>query len=146
MLVNLRVDMSIRYKNIRPAVIIEIRKLHPEPEKRNTDRRKSRRPRHIRKSAVMVVVIQIVAVVGKISLHNVRPAIVVIVSRIDAHSGLLASVSAVCHSSLRPDFVKSAMAVIVIKQAWRRIVGHVQIEAAVLVVIEPKHPKSVIAF
>src|SRR5205823_391430 len=91
----------------------------------------------------MVVVIEIVAVVGKVGLDDVGPAIVVVISGVDAHSGLLASVGAVRHARLRAHFVESAVAVVVIKQAWRRIVGHVHIEAAVLIVVEPKHTQPV---
>src|SRR5439155_4123837 len=61
-------------------------------------------------------------------------------------SCLFPAIGAIGHTGLGAHFVKSAMAVVVIKQARRGIVGYIQIEAAILVVIEPEHPKPVMAF
>ena len=94
----------------------------------------------------MIVVIEVVVVVGKISLHNVGPAVAIVVGRVNAHASLLASVGTVSYASLDADFGESTLAVIVIEQARRRIVRYVEIEASVFVVIQPQDAQPVIAF
>lgn len=115
-LVNLRIHMTIGHENIRPAVVVEIQKLHAKTKEGNTYRSKSRRSTQVSKCATTVI--KVVAVIGTSRFHNVRPAIVVIIRCVDSHASLLAPVRAVGDTSLRAHLIKSAMTIVVIQHAW----------------------------
>jgi hypothetical protein len=88
--------------------------------------------------------VEIVGVVGEIRLHDVRPAVAIVVGSIDAHAGLLAPVGTVSYTRFGADLRESALAAVVVKQAGRGIVRHVEIEAAIFIVVEPQHAETVI--
>src|SRR5262249_5547043 len=119
MLVHLRIDVPVSNKNILPAIVVEIKKLDPEGKKRNTDRPKIRGASHVSKLAVPIVVVEIVAVIGKIRFHDVWPAVVVIVGGIHTHSGLLFAIGAIGCSGLGAHLGESALTVVVVEQAGR---------------------------
>src|SRR5436190_5779125 len=137
MLINLRVDVTIGDENVFPAVVVEVEKLYAKGEMRNADWPKVRRAGKVSKLAVVIVVVKVVAVVGKIRFNDVGPAVVVIIRRVNAHASLLFAVGAVGGAGLGTNFRESALAVVVVKHARGGIVGDVKIEAAVAVVVEP---------
>src|SRR5438067_10404896 len=144
-MINLRIDVAIGDENVRPSVIVEIYKLRAEAEERNAYRSKTPRPGHIGEFAAVVVMVEIIGIIGKVRLDNVRPAIVIVICRIDTHAGLLASVGAVCDTRLGSNFCEDTFAIVMVEQRRRRIVRHVKIEAAVQIVIEPKYAYAIIA-
>ena len=93
----------------------------------------------------MIVVIQVVGIVGEIGFDDIGPAVVIVVGGVDAHAGLLASVGAVGDARFRAHFGETAFAVVVVKQAGRRVVRHIKIEAAVEVIVQPENAQSVVA-
>src|SRR6266567_4650782 len=136
--------MAVGDENVLPAVVIEVEKLYAKGKKRNTDWPKVRRASHVGEFAVVVVVVEVVAVVGKIRLNDVGPAVVVVIGGVNAHAGLFFAVGAVGCAGLSANFRESALAIIVVEHAGRGIVGDVKIEAAVAVVVEPDDAQSVI--
>ena len=133
--------MPIGNENIRPAVVVIVEKLRPKPQIRTAHPSDPRRSCLVGKFAIVIVVIKIVGIVGKIRLHNVRPPVAIVIRRIDAHPRLLVTVRTILGAHLG----KSALAVVVIQQARRRIIRHIEIETTVLVVIEPHYTQPVIA-
>ena len=65
----------------------------------------------------MIVVVEIVAVIREIGLHDVGPAIVVIIFRVHAHAGLFASIAAVGDAGFRAQFGEPSLAVVVVEHA-----------------------------
>src|SRR5262249_51828459 len=65
--------------------------------------------------------------------------------RINSHAGLFSAVGAICDPGLRSRLCKSALAIIVIEQAGRRIIGYVKVQATVPIVVQPQHSQTVIA-
>src|SRR5437660_11515664 len=145
MLVNLRIHVAIGDEDVLPAIVIKIEKLYAEGKKRNADWPKVRRAGHVGEFAVVVVVVEVVAVVGEIRFNDVGPAVVVVVGGVNAHASLLFAIGAVACASLRTNFRESALAIVVVEHAGRRIIGDVEIEAPVAVVVEPDDAQSVIA-
>src|SRR5437667_4270090 len=139
MLINLRIHMAVGDGNVLPAVVVEVEKFYAEAKKRNTDWPKVRRADHVSEFAMVVVVVEIVAVLGKVRFDDVGPPVVVVVSGVNAHAGLFFAVGAVGSPGFGANFRESSLAVVVVEHAWGGIVGHVKIEAAVAVIIEPDH-------
>ena len=71
--------MAIGDEDIRPSVIVEIYKLRAEAQGRNANWPKSRRPGHIRELVAVIVVIEVIGIVGEVRLHDVRPAVVIVI-------------------------------------------------------------------
>ena len=80
----------------------------------------------------------------KLVFDDVGPAVVIVVGGIDAHAGLLASVRTVSHARFCAYLGETALAVVVVEQAGRRIVGYVKIEAAVEVIVQPQNAQAVV--
>src|ERR1039458_2443564 len=138
--------MTISDENVRPAIVVVVEKLRAKTEIGIADGSNPGRSGQVSEFAVVIVVIEIVVVVGKIGLHNVGPAVAIVVRRINAHAGLFMPIGTVRHARLGADFGKSTLAVVVVEQAWRRVVGYVKIEAAVFVVIQPQDSEPVVTF
>src|SRR6266851_4921723 len=72
------------------------------------------------------------------------PTVVVVVSGIDAHPSLFAAIGAVCYAGWYAYFGEASLAITVIKHAGGRIVGDVEIEATVQVVVQPHDAEAVV--
>src|SRR5260370_25766371 len=93
----LRIDVAIRDENVGPSVVVVVEKLRAKTEIGIADGTSPRRAREVGELAIVVVVIKVVGIVGKIGLHDVRPAVTILVGRISAHAGLFASVGSSGH-------------------------------------------------
>ena len=142
---HLRIHVAVGDENVGPAVIVVIEELHAKTQIGIADGAHARRARKVGELAIAIVVIEIVVIVGKVVLRDVGPAIAIIVGRVDAHAGLFSPVGTVGHACLGTDLGESTLAIVVIEQARRRVVGYVKIEAAVFVVIQPQHAQPVVA-
>src|SRR5579862_84287 len=142
---NLRIDVAVRDEDVRPAIVVVVEKLRAEPQIGIADGANPGRSREVGELPVVIVLIEVVVVVRKIGLEDIGPAVAIVVVGVDAHPGLLVSVGTISQSRLGPNFGEAAFAIVVIKQARRRIVGHVEIEAAILVVIKPEYAETVVA-
>src|SRR5262249_8490433 len=124
--------------------IIEIEKLNSEAKKRNTDRAETGGGRLVGEFAVPVIVVEVVGIVGEIGFRQIRPTVIVVVSEVHAHAGLFPSICAVSNAGSDPDLSKSTLAIVVVKQAGRRIISNVNVVATVLVVIAPDYAQAVV--
>jgi len=123
---HLRIHVAVGDENVGPAVVVVIEKLHAKTQIGIADGAHARRARKVGELAIAIVVIEIVVIVGKVVLRDVRPAIAIIVGRVDAHAGLFSPVGTVGHACLGTDLAESTLAVVVIEQARRRVVGYVK--------------------
>ena len=71
--------MAISNKNILPAIVIEVHEFGAKAEERDADRPEPSRTREIGEISAVVVVIKVIAVVRKVGLNNVGPAVIVII-------------------------------------------------------------------
>ena len=91
--------------------------------------------RHVAESAVAVVVVEIAGIVGEIGFENVEPAIAVVVTDGDAHSGLLVAIFAVSASGHDGDVGESAVVVVAEQDAGLGIDRDVNVRPAVVIEI-----------
>ena len=138
--------MTIRNENVGPSIVVVVEKLRAETQIGNADGSNPRSACQVGELAIVIVVIEVVGIVRKISLHNVGPSVAIVIGRVNAHASLFAAVGAVGHPRLGADFGESTVTVVVIEQARRRIVRDVKIKAPVFVVIQPQDAETVIAF
>src|SRR6266536_1263240 len=111
--------MAVGDEDVFPAIVVEVEKFNAEGEERNADRAEVCGPRHVGEFAVVIVVVEVVAVVGEISLDDVGPAVIVVVGGVNAHASLLFAIGAVGGASLGTNFRESALAIIVVQHAGR---------------------------
>src|SRR5436190_22798314 len=111
--------MAVGDENVLPTVVIKVEKLYAKGKKRNTDWPKVRRAGHVGEFAIVVVVVEIVAVVGEIRFNDVGPAVVVIIGGVNAHASLFFAVGAVAGTSLGANLGQSALAIIVVQHTGR---------------------------
>src|SRR5258708_456298 len=84
--IHLGENMTGHEKQVFPAVIIEIEKAAAPPDVARVARQSSRRG-DIVKLAVAAIMVESLALIGKIRAENVEPAVAVIVGGRDAHAG-----------------------------------------------------------
>src|SRR5207302_1856989 len=121
--------------DVFPSVVVVVEESDSKPKKGHTDGGETRGTAEIVEGPVAVVVIEVVRVVGKICYHQVQPAVVVVIAKIHTHAGLLASVSAEGDSGGHAHFGESPIPVVVVEKTGGRIVGHVEVQLAVVIVV-----------
>ncbi len=92
----------------------------------------------------MVVVKQVVAVVGEIRLGDIGPAIIVVVGGIDAHPCLLSAIATEGNPGLRTYFGEPAFAITMVEHAGIGVVGDVQVETTIEIVVEPQNAEAIV--
>src|SRR6185369_159705 len=93
--IHLRIDMSVGDKEVSPPVIIEVEELNTETQEGNAYRAEAGRSSNIGELTIVVIVIEIVRVVGEVGLDDVRPRVMIVVGRINAHARLFAPIRTV---------------------------------------------------
>src|SRR5580692_8892761 len=86
--------MPVDLHQIGPAVVVVIDESAPPGYVAAIDAH-PRGKRHIDKSPVAVVVVEIAGIVGKVRFEDVKPSVTVIIGDSHAHAGLLVSVLAI---------------------------------------------------
>src|SRR4030095_13963589 len=109
----LRIDMTIRYKEIDPTVIVVVKKLGSPPDVRQAHRRDFGSIRDISERVVAVIPVKRVVVVVKICNEQIQFLIVIVIANSHAHTSLLTAVLIYCRSRLKTDLLKRAIAVVV---------------------------------
>ena len=89
------------------------------------------------------VAIEGVVVVGKVGDEDVQQPIVVVVGEIDAHAALGDAVVGISGSGKQADLGKGPVPLVLEHEVGHLIVGHVEVQVPVVVVVGPHHPESV---
>ncbi len=92
MLIDFRVDMTVRSKQIEPAVIVVVEKSIAPPYERNCCLRDAGLVTHVRKAGVAVVVVKHLVVIAEIGDKKADQPAVLVVARGDAHGGNLSPI------------------------------------------------------
>src|SRR5689334_2118703 len=136
--------MSIHQEQVRPAVVIEIKKHCTPPEILRVGAETGGKS-HVRKRAVSVVVVESGGVVGKVRFENVRTSIAIVVGNGGAHARLFAPVLIEGNSAEDGCIGKSAVTVIVVKNAGSAVAGDIDIRPAVVVVVQSRDAETIVA-
>src|SRR5258708_3192222 len=76
--VNLGIDMTVDLHDVRPSIIVVIKKRAATRDVLIVDA-DARRERDVAESSVAVVVVQVASVVGKIGLKNIKPPVAIVI-------------------------------------------------------------------
>ena len=109
--------MAVGDENVFPPIIVVVEELHAKTKKRNADGPDTRRAGQVGELAVVIVVIEVVGIVGEVGFHDIGPAVVIVIRRVNTHAGLLAAINAIGHAGHDSRLCEAALAVVVIKQA-----------------------------
>src|SRR5712691_4990644 len=120
----LRIDVTVSDKNIRPTVVVIIEKAAAPAQifqveaKFGVERPEGEVP-------VALVAVEVRHVVLEVALENIEPAVGIVVPGGNTHSGLLAPVLVIRDARLYAALHKASVAVIAKQEAGRRITCHV---------------------
>jgi hypothetical protein len=91
-------------------------------------------------------VIERIVLVCEVSHKEVELSVVVIIGDCHAHASLLAAVLVDGSAGNKADFLKAAVALILVEEIRRRIVGNVKVNESVRVEVARNDAQPVIAF
>src|ERR1035438_6421340 len=120
--------MAVTQKQVEIAVVVVIEKFQSPSAHQTRGRADAGRKGRVAESLVLVIVVERIHLVIHISLEQIDPSILIIVSGIDSHAG--ARFAKGIHSNTRQhsDFFKSSFAAIGKQEVWNGIVGDVEID------------------
>src|SRR5258707_15881928 len=133
--VHLRIDMSVGEDEIGPAIIVKVKK-HGAPAQILRVQTEPRGVSHIRKNSFTVIAVQGRRVIGEVGLKNIQPSVAVVIRDGSSHARLLPPFFVERHSSYHRNIGESAIAIVVIKNTWSTVAGHVDIRPAIIVKVE----------
>src|SRR5689334_1005277 len=81
-------------------------------------------------------------VAGEVRFHNVEIAVAVVVAGRYAHTSLWFAISAESASGFNADIFEGAVFLIMIEDAWLRIVGDINVGPTIVVEVGNKHAKT----
>ena len=91
------------------------------------------------------VAVKRVGLFGKVGDEEGKPPLVEVIAEIYAHRPLLKAVSTQRRAAEHRDIFKRAVVLVAVEIIRARVIGHVKIQPAVVVVVSPDHSQAVIA-
>ena len=144
-LVYLRIDLAVHGNQVEPAIVVEIDERRAPLHPRQRSHGDSRIVRNVAEIVAALVEIEDVVLVGKVRDVERRQAGVFVVAERDAHRALLGAVGAHGRARLETDVGELAVAVVAIEILRRRVVGDVDVGAALVVEVGPQYAQAVVA-
>src|SRR5271154_2909400 len=92
--VHLRIDMAVGNQNVRPAIVIEVYKASSPGHVRKACLGNLRRPAYVFKTLAAKVAIKRFGLIGKRSVDDVEPSVVVVIAEVHSHVALLEAFAA----------------------------------------------------
>src|SRR5207249_8309283 len=133
-------------QEILPTVIVVVEEAYAPSGVGHGDASDAGREAVVGESRVAVVLVEGVALVGKVRNDQIRPAVIIIVGEIDAHTGEGAAVAVDGDFGEEAHFFKGSVAFVVIEEFDHRVVGNEEINMAVAVVIGESDTQAFAAF
>src|ERR1022692_15184 len=131
-LFDLRVHASSYKKDVRPAIVIEIKDpSSPTGEANFNSEFRVQSP--VVKIAGAIVLVQHFCVFGKVGFENIQMAVQIVVSDTDSHPRLFRSVIAQGHATLNPLLFEGSVVLIDEQEAGSRVAGDIDVGPTVLV-------------
>src|SRR5713226_1235981 len=125
--------VALRDKEIFPSIVVVIQKANAPSGVQHGGARNAGAEAGIGETGVTIVLVERVALVGEIRDDQVRPAIIVIVGEVDAHTGVGAAVTVNGNLREQADLFERSVAFVVIKKFDHRVVGDKQIDMSVAI-------------
>src|SRR5437870_4348583 len=127
------IDRSSHNENVGPTIVIEIQKTSAPLDRRSLAG-KAGGNSLLGEESFAIVVVERNGFVGEVGLYDVQKTIAVIVSSIHSHPTLGAPVFIESHSSKHAHFSECAVVIVFKEQAWSRIIRHIDVRPAIVVV------------
>ena len=137
-----RVDVAVGDDQVQPAVVVVVDERVPPAQEGDARARHSRGKAHVGEEAAAVVVVEDVVVVGEVRDVDVVASVVVVVADGHAHVGLLEAQLVEGRPRGVADVLEGAVATVAVEVVGTGVVGHEQVEPAVVVEIEEGHPEA----
>src|SRR5713226_9324254 len=134
-LVHLRIDMSVGEDEIGPAIIVKVKK-HGAPAQILRMQTKSRGKGNIRKDSFTVIAVQGRRVIREVGLKNIQSSVAVVIRDGSSHARLLAPIFVERYSCHHRNIRESAIAIVVIENAWGAVACYIDIWPAIIVKVE----------
>src|SRR5207245_3369683 len=134
--------VSLGHQKIFPAIVIVVEEAYAPPRVRHGDFGEAGNKTGVGKCSIVLIAVDSVALIGEIGNHEIRPAVVVVIGKIDAHTCIGPSVSVDGDLRRQPDFLKLAVALVVVKMLNHGIIREVEVDASVMIVIGQSDAES----
>src|SRR5216684_1594874 len=141
-LLDFRVDVSVAYKDVRPAVVVEIKEAAAPAQKLRV-RTQACRESCVFKTSAAQIVVERGRVAGEVGLDQVEISVQIIVGGGNSHAGLRLAVGTQGAASLDGDVLKFPVLLVLIESAGRGIVGNINVGPAVVVEVGGEHSQTV---
>src|SRR2546425_633609 len=127
--------VPLRDEKVLPAVVVVIEEANAPPGMQHGDAAETAGEAGVRKAAVAGVLINRVALIGKIRDDKIGQTVVVVIGEVHAHAGERAAVAIDSDTGEEANFFERAVALVVIQKLDHGIVGNENVDVAVAVVI-----------
>ncbi len=127
--------VRLRNEQVFPTVIVVIEEVRAPTGKGQGRAADAGGIGDIAESAVAIVVEKHVALVGKVSDNDVRPAVIIVVAEVDSHAGERLSIFVVPNPGEQAYFRKGAFSIFVIQKTLNRIVSNEYIGKSIAVIV-----------
>ena len=134
--------MSLRNEEILPSIVVIV------DESKAPSRVELRRGadagqrRDVVESPITVVLVEGIPLVGQVCHYNIRPAVIVVIGEVDAHSGKRLPFGVHRHSGLEADFLEGSIRLLMKEELGHRVIGDKNIHAPVVVVVGEGKPQG----
>ena len=130
--VDLRINVPVDLKNVRPAIIVVVDK-PAAPRHIAAVHTNAGSKGDIAEGSIAIVVIKVAGVVREVGFEDVEPAVAVVVRYRNAHARLLVAAIAVSAIRHHRDIGKRAVVVVLKQNAWLGIHGNIDIRPAIVI-------------
>src|SRR3989442_10609683 len=130
------VDVAVGHEDIRPAVVIVIKKETRKAEREQRSAADLRARRLVHKQSLSFVVVKRQHLIGEITNENAWGAGAIVIGGIHAHAGARDAVLAEGYAGEHAFFRESAVAIVAIELVRLRIVGKEKVGPAVIVEVK----------
>src|SRR5437868_11058902 len=141
-LLDLRIDMPVANQDVRPAIVIHVKK-SATPAKELGVRSQTRSKGRVLEAGAALVTIERRRIAGEVCFHDVEVAVHIVISSRNPHPRLRLAVGAERATRFNRDILKFAVLLVLIKRARGRIICYVDIRPAVVVEIRGQHLKTI---
>ena len=138
--------MPLRDEQILPPIIVIVQKSNSPTR---VQKGHPPYPTHITivsEAGIPAVVIKRVFLVGKIGNDKIRHAVVIVVLKVNSHSGVGPAIAVNRDLCSQTDLFKCAITLIAIEKLKHRVIGHHNVDLAVAIVVCDRNAKSLAGF
>src|SRR5438128_4358940 len=134
--------VALSYQQILRSIVVVVKKSDSPSRVGQRYLSNSKDLAGVGERAVAVVLIESVALIRQVGYHNVRPAIVIVVGEVHAHTGISSAINVYCNFGGKADFFESAIPLVVIEELDHGVVGNKEIDITVAIIVRDGHAKS----